>query len=442
MTSDLARYIASACVVDTHEHLNTEKQWVESGPKDVLADLFHDYFMADLLTAGATEEACQAVLTDAGQDLERRWAGVKKAWESARFTGYGEAVRTLARHVYGIDEITPESMIAAQPKLDAMRNSGERLRILCDLANIDHVQIDDFQIACHPDPSGPEFFFFDLSWVKFVNGLRNGAADVEQINKDTGVEIKDIASLRQAMEAAFAAYGRCAIAVKSQHAYARTLRWEHRTDADAGRALQALLANGSSGNESDRLCLGDWCLARGVELSIEYNLPFKIHCGHYAGNSYMISDRLRAGHLCPLLVAYPNAKFVLMHIAYPYENELISIAKHFPNVWVDLCWAWSINPRASADFVRRFLHAAPINKLFAFGGDTRWPTSSYAYCLQMRKWLARALAAEVAEGDLCEAEAIGVASRVLHDNQLECFDLAGVRASIRQVMKESACQTK
>ena len=32
------------------------------------------------------------------------------------------------------------------------------------------------------------------------------------------------------------------------------------------------------------LCLGDWCWARGVDLSIEHNLPFKIHTGYYAGN--------------------------------------------------------------------------------------------------------------------------------------------------------------
>jgi uncharacterized protein len=48
------------------------------------------------------------------------------------------------------------------------------------------------------------------------------------------------------------------------------------------------------------------------------------------------------GNLCPLLARYPDARFVLMHIAYPYSDELVSIAKHYPNVWVDLCWAWSV----------------------------------------------------------------------------------------------------
>lgn len=92
------------------------------------------------------------------------------------------------------------------------------------------------------------------------------------------------------------------------------------------------------------------------------------------------------------------------------------MAKHFTNAWIDLCWAWSINPAASARFVRSFIHAAPASKLFAFGGDTGYPTSAYAYSLQMRCHLAGALQAEVDEGKMTESEAIGLARRVLLDN--------------------------
>ena len=126
-----------------------------------------------------------------------------------------------------------------------------------------------------------------------------------------------------------------------------------------------------------------------MELAIEHNLPFKLHTGYYAGNNRMPVDRIKAGNLCGLLAQYLDARFVLMHIAYPYSDELIALTKHYKNVWADLCWAWSINPYASSDFVRRFIHAAPINKLFVFGGDTRWPTSAAAYAFQTRFWLAK-----------------------------------------------------
>jgi predicted TIM-barrel fold metal-dependent hydrolase len=132
-----------------------------------------------------------------------------------------------------------------------------------------------------------------------------------------------------------------------------------------------------------------------------------------------------------LLAAYPEARFVLMHIGYPYSGEMVALAKHYPNAFVDLCWAWSVDPYRAVDFVRSLIHAAPINKLFAFGGDTHWPSAALAYAWQARSWLARALSAEVSEGLLSEVQAIGVAEAVMFRNQQACFDLAGTRAAIR-----------
>ena len=55
--------------------------------------------------------------------------------------------------------------------------------------------------------------------------------------------------------------------------------------------------------------------ARGVELTIEHNLPFKIHTGYYAGNDRMPVRRIPAGNMCALFARYLDAKFVLMHIS-------------------------------------------------------------------------------------------------------------------------------
>lgn len=431
MSTDLARHIQDTAVVDTHEHLQKEYEWVSEGPGDVLADLFTNYVPADLVTAGASPEAMRR-LTDAGNpDIEGRWAGVEKAFDATRFTGYGEAVRILAKEVYGIERITAQALRDAQPTLDQLRQPGGRLQLLRDRANLDHTQTDDFCYPCLPDESGPDFFLYDLSWRAFCSGQINQ----EELANETGMTVKDLATLRQAMEGLFDKYAPCAIAVKSQHAYGRTLRWEDRTDADAARALQKVLT-GEAGDidVQTSLCLGDWCWARGVELAIKHNLPFKLHTGYYAGNNYMVVDRIKAGNLCPLLIKYPEANFVLMHASYPYNDELIALTKHFSNVWADMCWAWSISPRTCMQFVRQFLHTAPANKLFAFGGDTGWPTSSFAYAIQMRKWLTRALEAEVAEGDLTEAQAIDLATRLMRGNQLACFDVQGTRRAITEAL--------
>jgi predicted TIM-barrel fold metal-dependent hydrolase len=148
-------------------------------------------------------------------------------------------------------------------------------------------------------------------------------------------------------------------------------------------------------------------------------------------------SRIPAGHLAPLLARYPTARFVLMHIAYPYSDELVALAKHYPNVYADLCWAWSIDPYSAAMFVRRMIHAAPANKLFAFGGDTSWPTAAVAYAHQARHWLTRALQAEVDEGLLREAEAIRLASRLMNENQYACFRVAEKQKTVLRHAAES-----
>ena len=427
MATDLAQHIQTTPMVDTHEHLRKEPDWLEDGP-DILQDLFGNYVPADLNTAGASSEAMQRLMDASDPDIAGRFEGIQEAWEATQFTGYGEAVRLIAEHVYGIDELTGAALESAQKKIKALRKPGERYRLLHDVANLDHIQTDDFSWPCLPDHSGLDFFLYDLSWAGFCNGQ----IDTKQIHAETGVEVKDLRTLKQGMEAIFAKHGPCAIAVKAQHAYNRTLDWVERNDVEASAALsQVLNQSAEELSVETYLCLGDWCWARGVELSIEHNLPFKIHTGYYAGNDRMPVRRIPAGNMCELFARYLDAKFVLMHIAYPYNDELVALAKHYRNIWVDLCWAWSIDPYSSRDFLRRFIHAVPANKIFAFGGDTGWPTSSMAYAIQARNEICRALEGEIAEGYMTEKQAMQFATRLMRDNQFACFDVDGTRANIR-----------
>ena len=425
MPTDLALHIRETAVVDTHEHLWSEEAWVKNGSADVLADLFSPYARNDLVSAGADPEAVVRLGEPEGRDLATRFQAIEPAWRAMQFTSYGEAVRLTARHLYGIEELSAAALRDAQPKLDAFRSPGQRLHLLRHVANLDHVQVDDLAWACVPDASGPDFFLYDLRWRNFAAGQ----LELDRLEPTTGVTVRDLATLRRAMERLFELYGPVAIAVKTQHAYNRTLLWRERTDADAERALQIILKGGQA--DTDTLqCLGDWALARGVELAVQYNLPVKIHTGYFAGYNRMPLEWIKPANLCALLAKYPQARFVLMHTGYPYGEEMIAITKHYANAWADLCWAWSINSYATRGFVRSFLRAAPANKLFAFGGDTFAPTNSLAYALQMRHHVTRALQEEVDTGDLTERQAVELATRWLRGNQLACFDVETRRATI------------
>lgn len=418
--TDLEHFIQTTSLVDTHEHLNDEASFLETGP-DILQSIFDHYTLADLASAGATPAAIESFQDRSNPDVRARFGGIRQAWERSQFTGYGEGVCYVAKHLFGIEEISSEALEKAAPLALAMHEPGERLRLLKEVARLEHVQIDDFTFSTHY-PNEPEFFLYDLNWLNEACGDLN----IKKYFAEVGVEVRDLATLREAFEAMFAKHAPAAIALKTQHAYDRTLHWSHRENADAEGVLLNLL-KGETLSVADKLCLGDWCLARGVELATHYQLPIKIHTGYAAGNNRMRLDEMRAVHLSPLVQHYPQSRFALMHASYPYMGEILAMAKHYTNVYLDMCWVWSINPYSSETFLRQFIHSVPSNKLFLFGGDSFWPHSSVAYAWQARRGLSRALHGEIKEGVMSEKQAIGLASRFMRENQYECFNFDDVR---------------
>ena len=169
--------------------------------------------------------------------------------------------------------------------------------------------------------------------------------------------------------------------------------------------------------------LQDHLLRYCVERQQNIGLPVKLHTGYYAGHNGMPLDRVRrnAGDLCPLLKAFPDARFVLMHIGYPYQDEFIALAKHYRNVSIDMCWAWIINPAAGVRFVREFLMAAPANKLFTFGGDYIPAEPIYGHSRIARLGLSQALTELVETGWIRREEIPALAERLMRGNAHETF---------------------
>jgi predicted TIM-barrel fold metal-dependent hydrolase len=422
MKQDLFQHIHLTPLADTHEHLETEVKFIKEGP-DVLQDLFDNYPSTDLIIAGASLDAVKRLVDSRDEDIEGRWEGVKHAWQHCQFTGYGEAVSILAKEIYAIDEITTSALVGALQINLNYRKPGGQLQLLKEIGNIDHVQIDDFIWACLPNPTAPEFYFYDINWALHSSGM----IDLEALCQETRIEVVDLKTLLKSYETIFSKYGKVAIAVKSQHAYNRSLLWHERDDADAEKVLQKQLHKIPL-SEKERLCLGDWSLARALEFAEAYDLPMKVHTGLLYDHGVMNINHVRPSHLSSLLMQYPKVNFVLMHTGYPFGQEIIGLAKHFPNVFIDLCWAWTIDPYNTVDFLRHVNHAIPTNKLFAFGGDCHWPAQAVAYAKQARNWLAYALNAEIEDGFLNEQQAMSIATKYMCENQRMFFKLEQKRA--------------
>lgn len=213
------------------------------------------------------------------------------------------------------------------------------------------------------------------------------------------------------------------MALKNQSAYSRRLDYAAVPRERAAAAFDNLVSPWRAPGTDSAKALHDFLFRYCLGKAAEYGLPVKLHTGFYAGRNVMPLARLRrnAGDLSRLLQEFPETKFVLMHIGYPYQDEYIALAKHYRNAYVDMCWAWIINPAASVRFLKEFLLAAPANKLFTFGGDYIIAENIVGHSVVARRGIAQALSELVAEGWLHREDVQPLAERIMHGNARAVF---------------------
>ena len=145
--------------------------------------------------------------------------------------------------------------------------------------------------------------------------------------------------------------------MKNQNAYSRRLDYDAVPKERAAPAFNGMISSWNLRGPEDVKTAQDFLFRYCVGKATEYGLPVKLHTGYYAGRNPMPLSRLRQQRQrsVRLLKDFPDTKFVLMHIGYPYQDEFIALAKHYRNAYVDMCWAWIINPAASVRFLKEFL---------------------------------------------------------------------------------------
>lgn len=410
----LTNHIQTTPISDTHSHIN------DLNPTDVLKEIVGSYARTDLCNSGIDLNHFDTIC-DHNIDLNERAQLAERVLNKIQFTGYGEASQILLKDVFGITELNQEQILAAQQRIDHWNTPGGAYELMHGIGNIHHTQSD----VLNRSPTGvvpdyacehPEFFHNDLTWWNFCNSI----IDTDALAEITGITVTSVQDLRKVMGSIFDQYADMAIAVKSQHGYQRTLLWEERSDAEADLALQAVLKG--EADKDQRIILGDWCWARGVELSIDHHIPMKLHTGHNDGNNFMQQSNGIPGNLCNIVRHYPECNFLLLHCSYPFFDQALSMFKHYTNVYGEMSWTWATNPHATRNFIRSAIHTLPLNKIFCYGSDSNifYATSM---AIQARKHLTRALSDEVADGYLNVDQACDIATRIMVQNQVDFFNI-------------------
>ena len=415
--TDLLEAIDEIPLVNTHEHIIPEEERISS--RIDFFTLAGHYAINDVISAGLSGDDLSVVRNPAAP-AEQRWQAFEPFWQSARMTGYGQALRIAIQDIYGVDQISGATLPEINRRIEAANRPGLYEEILIRRSNIAYSVLDDYWNAAPVRPD-PRFFVCARKFDRFV--APQSVSDFRNLEELTDVSITGLAGLKRAMETSFQqSLDIGMVAVKSTLAYNREIHYAEVAERDAESSLQSLLgANRTppaafrSRVERPFRPLEDHMFHHLIGLAAMHGVPVQIHTGLHAGNGNFIENS-KPTHLTNLFFLFPQVQFDLFHMSYPYQGEAAAIAKVFPNVYVDLCWAHIISPSASRRALHEMLETVPSNKIFGYGGDYRYPELSYAHAKIARRNIAQVLAEKVSEGSCSGEEALALGRKLLHDN--------------------------
>jgi len=418
----ITRRVAETVLVDSHEHLNDEsdrlKESAAAGAQNRAADwsfLFGHYLESDILSAGMSEKDQKAFYSP-GLDPAQKWKLLEPVWPAVRNTGYGQAVAIAIRDLYGIEEVSAKTVGRIAEQYRQWVKPGFYRKVLVETARLDSCQVNDGPFH---QSNMPDLLLQDISIV----GMHIGP-DFKSFGSPSGIAVKELADWHKVIDWWFEKYARYAVAAKSQAAYSRDLDYDEVKAEQAAPIFRRVLAK-EPVSADDKKRLEDHLFWYAVGKATEHDLPVKLHTGYYAGQNKMPLARVakNPASVCEVVRRAPNARFVLMHICWPFYEDMIAIAKQYTNTCLDMCWAWIMGPATSTEFLKHYLTTAPANKILTFGGDYRPVEPVVGHAAIARQGIARALIELVDEGWLTTDAALELVAPIMHGNGQRIFRL-------------------
>lgn len=436
--SSIREYVLNHDLFCHHDHHRTYTEFDAARASYSFLDLL-GYAGADLVTAAGP--SLRGTVIDA--ETTSRW------WSLVRTTGYGRAVLMTARILFGI-EFKPDRFDDITGALQAYIQGKTAAQLYDVLVHTvarnpwtlqdGWFRVDSPLLADGVDalvanglpedyPESYRFAFRDDALLDIVD-----AAPIAALERVTDTPIHRLDQLVDALYRVIDAYGSTGrlAALKIGMAYQRDLVVGDPTTHEAELAFSRIrnrktFYNGIQQNtgavdaQAGR-ALGDYVFHRLIQYGCEHDLPIQIHTGYLAGNWGSLNGT-KASNLIPILEKYRMARFDLFHASWPWTSELGAMAKNYPNVWADMCWAWTMNPTESERALDEWLDGVPYNKIFAYGADTGLPWCNVGYSHQARLGIARVLERKVANGFYGLETAREIADRIMLGNGIEFFGL-------------------
>jgi len=420
-------------LIDTHEHLPQESERIKGKPDPFATFLIH-YLSSDLVSAGMPKDVLYRV-RNASLPLNERWRLLAPFWEKIQNTGYARALNLAVKGLYNIDALNERTYRDLEVKMRSANKPGLYRWVLKEKAGVDLSILDNETVDVDRSFFAPVMRFDDFILLK-------ERGDIEALEVKCEMKIHSLSDLTEALRVRFEKMSKSIVGVKVALAYRRPINFEKTTTSDAESVFNKIysqkvfrrieLPDGARVNIPEGISfeeakpLQDFIVHKGLQLSGIHELPIQIHTGLQEGNENVVASS-NPVHLVNLFMEYKEVRFDVFHGGYPYTSELATLAKNFPNVYVDLCWLHIISPTVARRVLSEFIDTVPSNKILGFGGDYRFVEGVYGHALLARENTARVLTEKVEEGSFTQKEALQLAQRLLRDNANELYFKRGRR---------------
>lgn len=412
-------------VVDSHAHLPPED--ARLAPGDIISELTGQYVGHDLISAGMPQAAYQA-LSDLSIPLEKRYASARPYLDSIRNTGYGQCLDRTVRGLFCKAGLTADTLATCEEAFLKTRHAQYYDVLLRGRCNIRHCVIDHTGLQW---PYRTEGFVQAYNVVHMLTPYSQAILDRFAAFAD--IRIRGFDSYLQACEAVIMRKLReqRVRVFKVPVAYQRELAFPVATYEDAQREFNEVFARRivhrdaiSPGYAFD-LCpaFQSYVLHHLLGIWERHGCTVQFHTGYLAGNAGYLPNARPTG-LIPLLFQYPDLRFDLFHIGYPYYMELAAMVKAYPNAYANLCWAHILSPNTAVQALLEFLDTIPLNKIIGFGSDTRIADTVYGHLEMAKEHIAQALAIRMEQGKMDEDAARHTIKALLWDNPLRLYGLS------------------
>lgn len=151
-------------------------------------------------------------------------------------------------------------------------------------------------------------------------------------------------------------------------------------------------------------------------------LPFQFHTG--LGDHDINLVKANPAYMQPLIEAFPNVDFVLLHSSWPYTRDAGYLASVYSNAWLDIGEAFPMLSRNGEEAVlKQALELAPTSKIIWSTDGHYFPETYWLANKQFRETLEKVLLEGVSADDFGIVQAVNMAVDIMFWNSNALYKL-------------------